>query len=77
MRWHNGNLIELPQEGKALIITDIHGNKVDFDKFMAIWSGFRDGDNHLILTGDFIHAMGLENDKSIEILESVKYQCES
>ncbi len=73
MHNYNGKLVELPKKGKALIITDIHGNLTDFNKFMYIWDEFRDDtDNHLILTGDFIHAMGLENDKSVEILEHVK-----
>lgn len=74
---YNGNLVELPRIGKALIITDIHGNLTDFERFMRIWDQFEDGDNHLILTGDFIHAMGLENDKSVEILEYVKFLWEN
>lgn len=72
-----GKLIELPEKGKTLIITDIHGNYADFEKFMFIWDDFGNGDNHLVLTGDFIHAMGLENDRSIEILESVKNRWEN
>lgn len=77
MRNSNGNLVELPRKGKALIITDIHGNLTDFERFMRIWDQFDDEDNHLILTGDFIHAMGLENDKSVEILEYVKFLWEN
>jgi Icc-related predicted phosphoesterase len=77
MQRYNGKLVELPKKGKALIITDIHGNITDFKKFMDIWDLFEDDDNHLILTGDFIHAMGKENDRSIEILEYVKYKCEN
>ncbi len=72
-----GKLIELPKKGKALIITDIHGNLTDFNKYMHIWEQFKNDDNHLILTGDFIHAMGRGNDESIEILESVKHRCET
>ncbi|MCE5214197.1 MAG: serine/threonine protein phosphatase [Methanobacterium sp.] len=78
MQRNNGKLVELPREGIALIITDIHGNLADFKKFMNIWGSFEDEeDNHLILTGDFIHAMGLENDKSVEILEYVKFKYEN
>lgn len=74
MDYYNGKLVELPKKGKALIITDIHGNLTDFKKFMHIWDELEEnGDNHLILTGDFIHAMGLENDRSVEILEYVKF----
>jgi hypothetical protein len=75
---NNGKLIELPRKGIALIVTDIHGNITDFKKFMDIWSSFDDDeDNHLILTGDFIHAMGCENDQSVEILEYVKFRYEN
>lgn len=76
MRRYSGKLVELPRKGKALIITDIHGNLTDFKRFMHIWDELEKGDNHLIFTGDFIHAMGLENDKSIEILEYIKFLCE-
>lgn len=78
MHKYNGKLVELPRKGKALIITDIHGNLTDFKKFMYIWDSLDDDiDNHLILTGDFIHAMGLENDQSVEILEYVKFKWEN
>lgn len=77
MHNHRGKLIELPRKGRALIITDIHGNIEDFGKFMTMWDRFKDDDNHLILTGDFIHAMGMDNDKSVEILEYVKLQCKN
>lgn len=77
MHSHQGKLEELPSEGKALIITDIHGNLDDFNHFMQIWENFKNSDNHLVLTGDFIHAMGRENDKSIDILESVKSRWEN
>ncbi|MBM4240897.1 MAG: serine/threonine protein phosphatase, partial [Euryarchaeota archaeon] len=69
--------IELPKKGKALVITDIHGNLDDFNRLMNIWENFKDEDNHLIITGDFIHTTGLENDRSINILDSVKYNFEN
>ena len=72
MSWDNSSLIELPRKGKALIVTDIHGNLDDFNKFMDIWDRLEDDINHMVLTGDFIHAMGRENDRSIEILEAVE-----
>jgi serine/threonine-protein phosphatase PP1 catalytic subunit len=72
MSWDNSSLIKLPRKGKALIVTDIHGNLDDFNKFMDIWDELEDDVNHMVLTGDFIHAMGLKNDRSIEILELVK-----
>jgi Icc-related predicted phosphoesterase len=72
-----GDIVKLPKNGKALIITDIHGNLNDFNKYMYIWDKFKNNDNHLILTGDFIHAMGRENDGSIEIMEYLQNQCET
>lgn len=78
MHQYNGKLVELPNKGKTLVITDIHGNITDFKKFMQIWDEFAaNNDNHLILTGDFIHALGLENDRSVEILEFVKFLWET
>ncbi len=70
------SLIELPGKGRVLIITDIHGNLNDFEKYMKIWDGFRDKDNHLILTDDFIHRPLNERDDSLKILNSVKQHCE-
>jgi len=77
MQYYNGKLIKLPKKGKLMIITDIHGNIDDFTRFMDIWENFKDEENHLVFTGDFIHAMGLENDRSIEILDSVKSNFEN
>ncbi len=74
---YNKKLVEIPRKGKALVITDIHGNLTDFERFMHIWDEFEDEDSHLILTGDFIHAMGREDDKSVEILEYVKFLWEN
>ena len=76
---YNGKLIELPKEGKAVVVTDLHGNLNDYNRYIGIWEKYRDNDNntHFILTGDFIHAMGIKDDKSIDILESVKYNWEN
>ena len=62
-------LIELPRKGKALIITDLHGNLEDYERYMDIWKEFKDKNNHLILTGDFIHSCG-EDDGSLEIIKT-------
>ena len=64
-------LIELPHKGKALIITDLHGNLEDYERYMEIWNEFKDKNNHLILTGDFIHSCYV-NDGSLEIIDSLK-----
>lgn len=77
MQNYSGSLIELPRRGKALVITDIHGNLDDFESYMDIWDEFKhDPNNHLILAGDLIHSIGIENDGSVEILDYVKSQCE-
>lgn len=64
-------LIELPRKGKALIVTDIHGNLEDYQRYMELWREIRGRNNHFILTGDFIHSLDLD-DGSLEIIESVK-----
>lgn len=68
----NGNLVELPKKGKAIVVSDIHGNLKDYNKYIDIWEKYRDETTYFILTGDFIYAMGIKDDKSIEILDSVK-----
>ncbi len=69
-------LIKLPLKGKALIITDLHGNLEDYNKYMDIWKEFKDKKNHLIITGDFIHSC-YQIDGSLEIIDSVKNHFEN
>ena len=69
---HGVDVIKLPRQGFALIAGDLHGNMGDFNKLMEIWEGKSTKNNHLILTGDFIHAMGSNNDKSLEILDTLR-----
>lgn len=69
-------LVKLPLKGKALIITDLHGNLEDYERYMDIWKEFEDKNNHLILTGDFIHSCNL-NDGSLEIIDSLKWHFEN
>ena len=69
------DLVKLPSRGKALIVTDLHGNLEDYHKVMDLWGNDSNKKDNLILTGDFIHAMGTKNDNSIEILESVRSNC--
>jgi serine/threonine-protein phosphatase PP1 catalytic subunit len=70
---YNGKLVELPKKGKAIVVTDIHGNFDDYDRYMDIWKEYPDENTYFIITGDFIHAMGKKDDKSIEILDNVKH----
>ena len=68
------DIIRLPHHGKAIIVTDLHGNWNDFEKVMELWEETSRKEYHLIITGDFIHAMGRENDRSVDILEKVMYE---
>ena len=73
MKYVEGDLVTLPSQGRALVVTDLHGNLEDFRKVMTLWGKCFNRKCHLILTGDFIHAMGRVNDHSIEIIEEVQY----
>jgi hypothetical protein len=77
MGLYRGKLVELPKLGHAIIVTDIHGNLTDYNKYLDIWKKYGDKNFHFILTGDFIHAMGKKDDKSVDILESVEYHYEN
>lgn len=68
-------MIKLPRQGLALVAGDLHGNMRDFHKIMGIWEDQLTKENHLILTGDLIHAMGHRSDKSLEILEEIMGYC--
>ena len=70
---YNGKLIDLPMKGKVMIITDLHGNLSDLKRYESIWKDFLNENNHVIITGDLIHPMGLGSDYSIEVLELVMY----
>jgi len=73
MKYVEGDLVTLPCRGRAMVVTDLHGNLDDFKKIMTLWGECFNRKCHLVLTGDFIHAMGRENDHSIDILEEVQY----
>ena len=64
-------LIELPAKGRALIVTDLHGNIDDFYNYIELWDDFQSKDSHFILCGDFIHAVDSELDNSIQIVNEV------
>lgn len=75
MKNYNKTLLQLPAEGKAMVLTDIHGNREDYQRYMKIWRKFKNKKNHLIITGDYIHGFG-DSDGSVDILESIKWQFE-
>ena len=61
-------VVELPKRGRLIVVTDIHGNKDDFDKYIDIWD--RDDPNcHILFTGDLIHEMDYSKDLSLDILD--------
>jgi serine/threonine-protein phosphatase PP1 catalytic subunit len=68
-----GSLIQLPRKGKAMVVTDLHGDLNHFNQYLDIWEEFKDNNNHFILTGDFIHGIEPAHDFSVEIVEEVKY----
>jgi Icc-related predicted phosphoesterase len=76
MQDHEVDVIKLPCHGVALIASDLHGNIKDFNKIVEIWEDLSIKDKHLIFTGDFIHAMGLDNDHSLEIIDAVRSNCQ-
>ncbi len=61
--------IQLPAKGRLLIVTDLHGDLQDYEKYIDLWD-CDNPDNHLVFVGDFIHSID-ENDGSIEIIEDV------
>jgi hypothetical protein len=69
-------ILKLPANGSLLVITDLHGNGKDFKKYENIWNKSLYNGNHVILTGDVIHAYNSSIDYSVEILESVMEYCE-
>lgn len=65
----NEKFIQLPSKGRLLVVTDLHGNLEDYEKYMDLWD-CDDPDFHMVFVGDFIHAVS-EDDGSIEIIEDV------
>ena len=63
--------IRFNRKGRLIVVTDIHGNKDDFDTYVDdIWN--RDDPNcHILFTGDLIHEMEYSKDLSVEILDEV------
>lgn len=61
--------IKLPSKGRLLIVTDLHGNLEDYEKYIDLWN-CNDSDCHIVFVGDFIHSIN-ENDCSIEIIDDV------
>lgn len=65
----SNRLIKLPNKGKLLIVTDLHGNLEDYETYMKKWDS-NDPDSYIVIAGDFIHNVYKE-DYSIEILDDI------
>lgn len=65
----NDKLIELPDYGRLIVVSDIHGNLEDYNRYVNLWDE-NDPDFHIVFLGDLIHATG-DDDGSIEILDDV------
>ncbi|WP_298523260.1 metallophosphoesterase [uncultured Methanobrevibacter sp.] len=63
----NEKFVQLPAKGRLLVVTDLHGNLEDYEKYIELWD-CDDPDCHLVFVGDFIHSTD-DNDGSIEIIE--------
>lgn len=61
--------IELPNHGRLMVVTDLHGNFEDYKSYVDLWDE-NDPDFHIVFTGDLIHSIH-EDDGSIEILDDV------
>lgn len=61
-------LIELPDHGRLIVVTDLHGNLDDYEAYLNLWDE-SDPDFHIVFTGDLIHAVNLDEDGSVEIVE--------
>lgn len=63
-------VIKLPKKGRLIVVTDIHGNKEDYDKYINIW----DAENpfcHILFLGDLIHEVEYGKDLSLDILKDI------
>ncbi|OPX57337.1 MAG: Calcineurin-like phosphoesterase [Methanobacterium sp. PtaB.Bin024] len=69
-------IINLPPQGKALIITDLHGNLEDYQKYQKLWDHYLEEGHNIVLTGDLIHSTSPEKDGSVDMLESVMDYCQ-
>jgi serine/threonine-protein phosphatase PP1 catalytic subunit len=66
---NNNKLIELPDYGRLIVVSDIHGNLDDYNMYLNLWDE-SDPDFHIVFLGDLIHSID-ENDGSVEILDDV------
>jgi hypothetical protein len=46
-------LLELPEDGRLIVSTDLHGNRADFEALREIWDA--DRSTHWLILGDMVH----------------------
>lgn len=71
----NDRLIELPGHGRLIVVTDLHGNLEDYEAYLNLWDE-SDPDFHIVFTGDLIHGLDMDTDKSVEIVEDAMVKSE-
>ena len=49
-------LIELPNHGRLIVVTDLHGNFDDYAHYLNLWDE-TDPDFHIVFCGDLIHGL--------------------
>lgn len=64
----NDKLVELPDYGRLIVVTDLHGNLDDYNYYLNLWDE-SDPDFHIVFAGDLIHGIDLSTDGSVEILD--------
>jgi serine/threonine-protein phosphatase PP1 catalytic subunit len=64
----NDKLIELPDHGRLIVVTDLHGNLEDYNHYLSLWDE-SDPDFHIVFAGDLIHGLDESTDGSVDILD--------
>lgn len=64
----NDKLIELPDYGRLIVVSDLHGDFDDYTHYLSLWDE-TDPDFHIVFTGDLIHGTDMDRDGSVEILD--------
>ena len=71
---YDDKLVQLPRNGRLIVVTDLHGNYYDYTSYLELWD-CNDKDCHIVFAGDLIHSSSYLNDNSIEILDDVITKC--
>ena len=66
---YDDKLVQLPDYGRLIIVSDLHGNYDDYMRYLELW-GFCDEDCNIVFCGDLIHSSN-SIDYSIEIMDDV------